>query len=56
MLCQLFNVSDPFRMIFTFNTTDSLNLAIKGTYKEDDHVVTTSMEHNSVIRPSYAFG
>jgi len=51
MLCQLFNVSDPFRMIFTFNTTDSLNLAIKGTLKEGDHVVTTSMEHNSVIRP-----
>ena len=51
MLCQLFNISDPFRMIFTFNTTDSLNLAIKGILKEGDHVVTTSMEHNSVIRP-----
>lgn len=51
MLCQLFNVSDPFRMIFTYNTTDSLNLAIKGTLKEGDHVITTSMEHNSVIRP-----
>lgn len=51
MLCQLFNVSDPFRMIFTYNTTDSLNLAIKGTLKEGDHAITTSMEHNSVIRP-----
>lgn len=51
MLCQLFNVSDPFRMIFTYNTTDSLNLAIKGILKEGDHVITTSMEHNSVIRP-----
>ena len=30
MLCQLFNAQDPFRMIFTYNTTDSLNLAIKG--------------------------
>lgn len=51
MLCQLFNVQDPFRMIFTLNTTDSLNLAIKGMLREGDHVVTTSMEHNSVIRP-----
>lgn len=51
MLCQLYNVHDPFRMIFTLNTTDSLNLAIKGILKEGDHVVTTSMEHNSVIRP-----
>ena len=51
MLCQLFNVQDPFRMIFTLNTTDSLNLAIKGILKEGDHVITTSMEHNSVIRP-----
>lgn len=51
MLCQLFNVTDPFRMIFTYNTTDSLNLAIKGTLKKGDHVITTSMEHNSVIRP-----
>src|SRR5690606_21940126 len=51
MLCELFNVQDPFRMIFTYNTTDSLNLAIKGILKEGDHVITTSMEHNSVIRP-----
>ncbi len=51
MLCELFNVSDPFRMIFTYNTTDSLNLAIKGILREGDHVITTSMEHNSVIRP-----
>lgn len=51
MLCQLFNVQDPFRMIFTLNTTDSLNLAIKGSLKKGDHVITTSMEHNSVIRP-----
>jgi cysteine desulfurase/selenocysteine lyase len=51
MLCQLFNVQDPFRMIFTYNTTDSLNLAIKGILNKGDHVITTSMEHNSVIRP-----
>ncbi|HZJ57695.1 MAG TPA: aminotransferase class V-fold PLP-dependent enzyme [Clostridia bacterium] len=51
MLCQLFNAGDPFRMIFTYNATDSLNLAIKGILNKSDHVITTSMEHNSVIRP-----
>ena len=38
-------------VIFTFNATDSLNLAIKGVLEEGDHVITTSMEHNSVLRP-----
>lgn len=51
MLCELFDVSNPFHMIYTYNTTDSLNLAIKGILKEGDHVITTSMEHNSVLRP-----
>lgn len=51
MLCKLFNVKDPFGMIFTANTTESLNLAIKGILKPGDHVITTHMEHNSVIRP-----
>jgi len=51
MLCELFDVADPFRMIYTFNTTDSINLAIKGLLKEGDHVITTSMEHNSILRP-----
>lgn len=51
MLCELFDVTDPFSMIYTYNTTDSLNLAIKGILKEGDHVITSSMEHNSVLRP-----
>jgi cysteine desulfurase family protein len=51
MLCRLFNVKDPFRMIFTANATESLNLGIKGILKPGDHVITTYMEHNSVIRP-----
>lgn len=42
---------DPSRIIFTLNATDSLNLAIKGSLKPGDHVITTSMEHNSVLRP-----
>jgi cysteine desulfurase family protein len=51
MLCQLLNGSDPFQFIFTSNCAESLNLAIKGLLKPDDHVITSSMEHNSLIRP-----
>jgi cysteine desulfurase/selenocysteine lyase len=51
LLADLFNLDDPLRVIFTFNATDSLNMAIKGILKRGDHVVTTEMEHNSVLRP-----
>jgi len=51
MLCQLFSIDNPFQMIFTMNTTESLNLAIKGCTQPGDHIITTSMEHNSVARP-----
>ena len=50
-LCNLINGTDVLNVIFTFNATDSLNLAIKGVLNEGDHVITTSMEHNSVLRP-----
>lgn len=50
-IARLFNIENPMQVIFTANATDSLNLAIKGTLKPGDHVITTSMEHNSVIRP-----
>jgi cysteine desulfurase family protein len=43
--------TDSQRLIFTQNGTESLNLAILGLLREGDHVVTTSMEHNSVMRP-----
>jgi cysteine desulfurase / selenocysteine lyase len=39
------------RLIFTHNGTESLNLAILGLVQEHDHIITTSMEHNSVMRP-----
>ena len=42
---------DPNRMVFTMNATMSLNLIINGTVAPGDHVVTTLLEHNSVIRP-----
>lgn len=41
------------RVIFTANATESLNMAIKGLIKPGDHVITTVMEHNSVLRPLY---
>ena len=49
-ICKLINGTEVLNVIFTFNATDSLNLAIKGVLEEGDHVITTSMEHNSVLR------
>lgn len=42
---------DPNRLVFTLNATMSLNLIINGMVKPGDHVITTMLEHNSVIRP-----
>lgn len=50
-ISKLFNIKDPMNVILTFNCTESLNLGIKGYLKPGDHVITTSMEHNSVLRP-----
>jgi cysteine desulfurase family protein len=53
-LAALFNIKDPLRIAFTQNATMSLNFAIKGALKKGDHVVTTSLEHNSVLRPIFS--
>lgn len=53
-LAKLFKVENPLRIAFTQNATMSLNLAIKGTLKKGDHVITTSLEHNSVLRPIFS--
>ena len=50
-LAKFFNIKNPMNLIFTSNCTESLNLGIKGLVKKGDHIVTTSMEHNSVLRP-----
>ena len=50
-VASLLGVSDSSRIIFTKNTTESLNLAMQGILMNGDHVVTTAMEHNSVLRP-----
>src|SRR5687768_11129091 len=53
-LTRLFDGDEPERMILTLNCTDALNIAIKGVLKEGDHVITTTLEHNSVSRPLQA--
>ncbi len=50
----LFDVDNPRNVVFTSNATDSLNIAIKGILGKGDHVITTDLEHNSVLRPLYA--
>lgn len=51
LVSQLFNIEDPLDLAFTFNATQGLNIGIKGFLKPGDHVITTAMEHNSVLRP-----
>lgn len=50
-LTRLFNADDSSRFVFTKNCSEALNLAIKGLLRRGDHVITGSMEHNSVWRP-----
>lgn len=50
-LSNLFGIANPNYVAFTQNATHSLNIAIKGSLEQGDHVVTTTAEHNSVLRP-----
>ena len=50
---EFFCGQDPKQIVFTANSTESLNIAIKGILNPGDHVITTSLEHNSVLRPLY---
>ena len=50
-IAKVFGIKEVERLIFTKNTTEALNLGIIGFLNEGDHVITTSMEHNSVLRP-----
>lgn len=50
-LAKLLNVENPERIAFCQNTTEALNKGIKGVMSDGGHVIITSMEHNSVIRP-----
>ena len=52
LLAQFFGFGgDPNRVVFTQNVTDSLNIALFGLVDAGDHVITTRVEHNSVLRP-----
>lgn len=52
-LCRLFGGTSPKQIAFTNNSTESLNIAIRGLLNPGDHVITTVLEHNSVLRPLY---
>ncbi|HRD01079.1 MAG TPA: aminotransferase class V-fold PLP-dependent enzyme [Candidatus Saccharicenans sp.] len=53
LLNDFFQVGDPNRVCFGYNSTDALNLAIFGLLEPGDHAITTTLEHNSVLRPLY---
>ncbi|MGA9351233.1 MAG: aminotransferase class V-fold PLP-dependent enzyme [Anaerolineae bacterium] len=50
-VAELFNAPDPLRVVFGHNVTEAINLALRGLLRPGDHVITSSMEHNSVMRP-----
>ncbi|BCS54323.1 aminotransferase class V-fold PLP-dependent enzyme [Geobacter sp. SVR] len=52
-VARLLSARDSSRVIFTHSATEALNLALRGTLAAGDHVVTTAMEHNSLLRPLY---
>lgn len=52
-LMEFFHGESPTQIVFTANSTESLNIAVKGILQSGDHVITTELEHNSVLRPLY---
>ena len=52
-LAKLFNAPGPEQVVFTTNATEALNIAIGGLFEKGDHVITTALEHNSVLRPLF---
>ena len=52
-LASFFGCPKSEQVIYTNNSTEALNIAISGTLREGDHVITTALEHNSVLRPLY---
>jgi cysteine desulfurase/selenocysteine lyase len=54
MLTDFFNgAGECNRLVFTYNASDSLNMIVNGVLEKGDHVITTRLEHNSVLRPLY---
>ena len=52
-MAELFGAEEASQIVFTANSTESLNIAIQGLVDPGNHVITTVMEHNSVLRPLY---
>ena len=52
-LAKFFNAEGPSNIVFTMNATEALNIVIKGLFEKGDGVITTCLEHNSVLRPLY---
>mgnify|MGYP000858013973 CR=1 FL=1 len=50
-VAELFGAPDPLHVIFGLNITDGINLALHGILRPGDHVITSSMEHNAIMRP-----
>jgi cysteine desulfurase / selenocysteine lyase len=50
-IAELFGVRDPMRVVFSWNATVALNVAIHGLLRPGDHAVVSGMEHNAVMRP-----
>ena len=53
MLTDFFGGKDPNKLTFSYNASDSLNMIVEGLLRKGDHVITTNLEHNSVLRPLY---
>ena len=51
LISKLFSIESPLNIIFTSNATEALNIGIKGILNRGDHVISTVIEHNSVLRP-----
>lgn len=53
LIAEMFNLHYPEQVAFTLNATEALNTAINGLISSNDHIITTELEHNSVLRPLY---
>ncbi|MFO1021437.1 MAG: aminotransferase class V-fold PLP-dependent enzyme [Planctomycetales bacterium] len=54
LLARMFHVEHSARLIFTKNATEGLNGVLQGLLRQGDHVITSNLEHNSVVRPLHA--
>ncbi len=50
-VASLLGAKDPFTLVFSRNATEAINIAVRGLLRPGDHVITSGMEHNSVMRP-----